>query len=106
MDDEKAIPLKCSIEKDGTVTCNLTKEEFKEIHKIREVERAMRKVPEKVKEIKETAINTVFAKEISGLDQDSMDVLEKVLGYMEKKYISVPMMMAKEIMLNNNSSQK
>lgn len=33
MDDEKAIPLKCSIEKDGTVTCNLTKEKFKEIQK-------------------------------------------------------------------------
>ena len=33
MDDEKVIPLKCSIEKDGTVTCNLTKEKFNEIQK-------------------------------------------------------------------------
>ncbi len=33
MEDEKVIPLKCSIEKDGTVTCNLTKEEFNEIQK-------------------------------------------------------------------------
>ncbi len=33
MDNEKVIPLKCSIEKDGTVTCNLTKEKFIEIQK-------------------------------------------------------------------------
>ncbi len=33
MEDEKVIPLKCSIEKDGTVTCNLTKEKFNEIQK-------------------------------------------------------------------------
>jgi len=28
-------------------------------------------------------------------------VLEKVIAYMEKKYISVPMVMAKEILINN-----
>ena len=33
MDDKKVIPLKCSLEKDGTVTCHLTKEKFNEIQK-------------------------------------------------------------------------
>ena len=33
MEEKKVIPLKCSIEKDGTVTCNLSKEKFNEIQK-------------------------------------------------------------------------
>ena len=33
MEDEKPVKLKCSLEKDGTVTCNVTKEEFNEIQK-------------------------------------------------------------------------
>jgi glutamyl-tRNA reductase len=33
------------------------------------------------------------------LDDNSKEVLEKILGYMEKKYMSMPMLMAKEILL-------
>ena len=47
------------------------------------------------------AINSVFAEEVQGMDQQSRDVLEKVINYMEKKYISVPMIMAKDILINN-----
>jgi len=32
-EDEKEIPLKCSIDKNGDVTCNITKEEFAELQK-------------------------------------------------------------------------
>jgi len=67
--------------------------------KQRRIELAMRQVPEKIKEIRHTAINSVFADEVKGLDEQSREVLEKVMNYMEKKYISVPMIMAKEIML-------
>jgi len=68
--------------------------------KQRRIELAMRQVPEKIKEIRHTAINSVFADEVKGLDQQSREVLEKVMNYMEKKYISVPMVMAKEIFIN------
>jgi glutamyl-tRNA reductase len=77
-------------------------EEFKPVLKQRRVELAMREVPEKIKEIKHTALNSVFADEVSGLDDSSREILEKVLNYMEKKYISVPMVMAKEILVNNS----
>ncbi|QQL49492.1 glutamyl-tRNA reductase [Mucilaginibacter ginkgonis] len=70
--------------------------------KLRRVEVAMRCVPEKIKEIRHNALNTVFANEVQGLDQQSREILEKVINYMEKKYISVPMVMAKEILINNN----
>lgn len=73
------------------------------IHELkqRQVELAMRKVPEKIKEIRNTALNSVFASELQSMDDQSRQVLEKVINYMEKKYISVPMVMAKDILVNN-----
>lgn len=76
--------------------------EFKPLLKQRRVELAMREVPVKIKEIKERALNAVFADEVNGLDENSRLVLEKVMSYMEKKYISVPMVMAKNILVNND----
>lgn len=76
-------------------------EEFKPLLKQRRVELAMRQVPERIKEIKETALNSVFAEDVQNLDPNSREVLEKVIAYMEKKYISVPMVMAKDILVDN-----
>jgi len=75
--------------------------EFVPLMKQRRIEVAMREVPEKIKEIRKTAINTVFADEVQGMDEHSREILEKVINYMEKKYISVPMIMAKEILINS-----
>lgn len=72
-------------------------EEFKEIFKMRQVEIKMRSIPEKVKEIKEKAISTVFSKDLEKLDDESREVVDRILDYMEKKYVSVPMIMAKEM---------
>lgn len=77
-------------------------QEFKPVLKQRRVEIAMRDVPEKIKEIKNTAINRIFANEIESMDDNSREVLAKVMDYMEKKYISVPMVMAKDILINNS----
>ncbi len=75
-------------------------EEFKQIIKTRKVEIAMSEVPKKMKAIRETA-NEVFAKELESLDAQSKETLDKILSYMEKKYISVPMKMAKEILIED-----
>ncbi len=76
--------------------------EFMVQQRQRRVELAMREVPEKIKEIRQTAINSVFADELQNMDEKSRDVLERMMNYMEKKYISVPMVMAKDILINNN----
>ncbi|MFT7343748.1 MAG: glutamyl-tRNA reductase [Lentimonas sp.] len=76
--------------------------DFSDMIKIRSVEIAMREVPKKVKEIKTAALNDVFKSEIESLNLESREVLEKIMGYMEKKYMSVPMIMAKEILLKKN----
>lgn len=74
-------------------------EEFRLAIKARQVELAMSGVPRKVKEIRETAINEVFAKDIEQLDEQSKAVLGKIVAYLEKKYISVPMKLAREILI-------
>ncbi len=72
--------------------------EFRGELRQRQVQVAMSDVPKKVKEIHDTAVNSVFAKEIEQMDSASKEILEKVLNYVEKKYISVPMKMAREIL--------
>ena len=67
----------------------------------RKLEVAMSEVPKTVKEIHQKAISEVFAKDIAKLDKPSKEVLDKVLAYVEKKYISVPMKMAREILIEN-----
>jgi glutamyl-tRNA reductase len=46
-------------------------------------------------------MNEVFKNDLAELDDHSREVLEKVIEYMEKKYMSVPMIMAKEILLKH-----
>lgn len=73
--------------------------EFRPLVRQRKIELAMQVVPQKIKEIRNTAISSVFAEDINELDEQSREVLEKVLNYIEKKYISIPMVMAKEILI-------
>ncbi|QBQ42523.1 glutamyl-tRNA reductase [Sphingobacterium psychroaquaticum] len=80
-------------------------QEFLPLLKQRRVEVAMREVPEKIKEIKSFALNEVFAQDLQALDPQAREVLEKVINYMEKKYIKVPMLMAKEILVKNAQTE-
>jgi len=82
------------------ITANIA--EFFTVLKQRRIELAMQEVPRKIKEIKNTALNGVFADEISQMDEASREVLERVMNYMEKKCISVPMIMAKEILVKES----
>jgi glutamyl-tRNA reductase len=76
--------------------------QFSFLRKQRNIEVAMSSIPEKVKEISDTALNSVFAKDIAKLDEESIEVLNKVVKYLEKKYISVPIKIAKDLMLKEN----
>ncbi|MBE8719469.1 glutamyl-tRNA reductase [Sphingobacterium pedocola] len=89
------------LESADKIICENIKE-FLPLIKQRRVEVAMRQVPDKIKEIRATALNEVFAHDLRNLDPQAREVLEKVINYMEKKYIKVPMVMAKEILVKNN----
>jgi glutamyl-tRNA reductase len=60
---------------------------------------ALRDVPEMVREIRELALNTVFAREISEMNEQNRMLMERILDYMEKKYIALPIKKAKELLL-------
>jgi glutamyl-tRNA reductase len=77
--------------------------EFAKMQHERQIELAMQDIPQTIKQIRETAIGSVFAKDLEQLDEQSRAILEKVMAYMEKKYISVPMKMAKEVLLHEVS---
>lgn len=76
-------------------------EEFRWLRKERRVELAFGEIPRQVKAIKDVALTEVFAKEISELDASSKEVLDKVIGYIEKKYNAVAMKTAKDVFLKD-----
>jgi glutamyl-tRNA reductase len=77
-------------------------EQFNALYQERRIELAFGSVPKQIKAIKELAVNEVFAKEISLLNTESKEVLDKVLAYMEKKYNAVAIKTAKEVFLSKN----
>lgn len=79
--------------------------ELKGIIEIRNVELALSDFPDKIKAIRKKALNEVFAKEIANLDDDTKALLDKMLFYMEKKCISVPIVIAKQKLLKGKSKQ-
>jgi len=75
--------------------------EFDLMFRERQIERAMGQIPGKIKEIRENAFNEVFARDLSNMDDSSKEVLQKMIDYFEKKYIGLPMKMAKEILVQS-----
>lgn len=71
-------------------------EEFHLHYKQRQIEKAMQAVPSEIKAIKSHAMNEVFKKELEGLDHKSRDLLERMMDYMERRCISIPMKAAKD----------
>lgn len=74
-------------------------EEYQIQFQHRQVELAMRQIPVQIKKVKVKAINEVFRKELDGLDDSTIDLMERMMTYMEKKCISIPMKMAKKIVV-------
>jgi len=78
-------------------------EQFNRLRRERKIEVAFGDVPKQVKAIKDLAVNEVFAKEINLLDNQSKEILDKVLSYVEKKYNAVAIKTAKEVLLNSKN---
>ncbi|MBC7775534.1 MAG: glutamyl-tRNA reductase [Phycisphaerae bacterium] len=71
----------------------------------RQVERSLAHIPEEVKAVKERAINEVFGKEFGLLDPAAQDLVQRMLGYMEKKCVAIPIKAAKAIALHGQKRQ-
>ena len=68
--------------------------------KSRKIELALREVPTRIREIREKAFSSVFSKEIDSLSSESLEILEKVMDYMEEKCVSIPMQVARQNLLD------
>jgi glutamyl-tRNA reductase len=89
-------------EKEINICLNIIEDQivdYKFAEKERQIERALSDVPKSIKDIKQKAYDEVFVKELANMDDNSREVLDKFIQYMEKKYISVPMVLAKDILL-------
>jgi glutamyl-tRNA reductase len=75
------------------------KSEFKKLYQERSIELAMSEIPHTIKEIRQTAVESVFSKELAQLSEHDRELVDKIISYMEKKYISVPMKLAKSVLL-------
>jgi glutamyl-tRNA reductase len=61
----------------------------------RQIEKSLRSLPDAISEVKQRAINEVFSKDLSALDEDSRALIMEMMDYMERKCVGVPMKMAK-----------
>lgn len=73
--------------------------QFKITFQQRKITRAMRDVPREIKAIKAHAMNKVFKKDLEQLDEETIQLLEKMMSYMEKRCIGIPMKAAKEALV-------
>ena len=71
--------------------------EFQSLFQQRQIEKAMRKVPAQIKEIKAHAMDSVFKKEVEELDESTLALVNRMMSYMEKRCIAIPMEAAKKV---------
>ena len=62
----------------------------------RQIEKAMHNVPAEIKAITSHALDNVFKKELDKVDDQTRDLIYRMMHYMERQCISVPMKAAKK----------
>ena len=68
---------------------------FDKIYQQRQIEKALTQLPDKIKEVKERALEKVYKKEIEELDPEAQKLICEMMDYMEKKCVGIPMKVAK-----------
>ena len=67
----------------------------------REVELALRELPTLLAAVRNTALGEVFADELAELDGETRSLVDRIVDYLEKKYVSVPMKLAREAVMEH-----
>ena len=79
---------------------------FRAVWHERQVERSLSGIPSEIRAYKERALHEVFGKELAQLDPQALDLVHRMMDYMEKKSVAVPMKAAKAIVLNMQKANK
>jgi len=69
---------------------------FIELHRQRQIVKAMKNVPAEIKAVKSHAINKVFKKDMDSLDENTKELINRMMDYMEKQCIGIPMKAVKK----------
>jgi glutamyl-tRNA reductase len=72
---------------------------FKQVIYHRRIEKAFGQIPIQIKDIKNRAIQEIFRNDLEGMDDHTKEIVFKMMDYMEKGCISVPMKAAREASL-------
>lgn len=75
-------------------------EETETLYQTRLIERAMAEVPEQIKAIRHNALNKVFRKELEAMDPETRELMDRMMLYMERRCIGIPMKAAREAVLS------
>lgn len=78
--------------------------DFRDVWHERQVERAFAHIPQEVRAAKERALFQVFDKELADLDAPAYDLVLRMMDYMEKKCIAIPIKAAKAIALRGKAA--
>lgn len=73
--------------------------EFRGLFHQRLIEKAFSNIPDEIKAIKKRATEQVFHNELNLLDDESKALVTKMMDYMEKKCIGIPMKAAKSVII-------
>ena len=74
---------------------------FHESVQQRRVERAFSDLPQQVRAVRERALNEVFDREMKALDQPTRELIERMMNYMERKCVGIPMRAARRAVLED-----
>ena len=74
-------------------------ENFSQQFRQRQIEKAMQVIPQEIKAIKVHAMNKVFKKDLESLDEASYELVTRMMDYMERQCIGIPMKAAKNTVL-------
>ncbi len=74
---------------------------FRERWHERQVERSLAHIPDEIRAVKDRAFQQIFAKEFEQLDATAQDLVHRMLNYMEKGCVTIPIKAAKAIALQH-----
>lgn len=72
----------------------------------RQLEKVLHEIPQQIKAIKGHAVENVFKKELNDLDENTLELVTRMMDYMEKRCISIPMEVAKTQLVHNGSKRQ
>ncbi len=75
---------------------------FRESVQQRRVELAFSELPTEIRAVKDKAIKEVFNREIETLDQPTRELIERMMHYMERKCIGIPMRAARKAVVEED----